>query len=163
MKQSLRRQPRRNSQPTPTKIRCRRCWHEYLDGGGGKETRPSALHQLQTSPMLLTVLQGIPGKRADVRGLHRVTDHATAPPRDVRRLPIMLTGWGPPEESIDHIIRNCPRLPMESRVTLTLAGLLALSDDRADICAERADNAKRQLKEWSCLRWQVENSSQHLT
>ncbi|KAL3205627.1 hypothetical protein MRX96_052966 [Rhipicephalus microplus] len=60
------------------------------------------------------------------------------------------------EETIQHTIMNCPRLRARKHPKLSLAEYLGLSDDPANIRVEHTESAKRRLRLWDRLCWQVD-------
>ncbi|KAH7982494.1 hypothetical protein HPB52_005412 [Rhipicephalus sanguineus] len=57
---------------------------------------------------------------------------------------------GATEETIQHIMMDCPRLGARAHPTLSLAEYLGLSDDSVDTRVEHNESAKRRLKLWDC-------------
>ncbi|KAH7967783.1 hypothetical protein HPB52_002462 [Rhipicephalus sanguineus] len=63
---------------------------------------------------------------------------------------------GATEETIQHIMMDCPRLGARAHPTLSLAEYLSLSDDSVDTRVEHTESAKRRLKLWDRLCRQVD-------
>ncbi|KAL3195589.1 hypothetical protein MRX96_045572 [Rhipicephalus microplus] len=64
---------------------------------------------------------------------------------------------GAMEETMQHIIVDCPRLGAREHPKLSLAEYLGLSEDSVDIRVKHTESAKPRLKLWDRLCWQVDN------
>ncbi|KAH8027947.1 hypothetical protein HPB51_011472 [Rhipicephalus microplus] len=63
---------------------------------------------------------------------------------------------GATEETIQHILMDCPRLGARDLPKINLAEYLGLPDDPVDTRVEHTESAKRRLKLWDRLCWQVD-------